>query len=184
MKKKQKIKVSRKSSRQNKAAEPKLPDLVTVMTKLVERLESLEKKTDLVISRVSALPSEVRHVCQDIQGLTSSHHLQLSQTSGHSSQQNHGLANDRKERILYKAVCADCFKNCEVPFKPSGGRPVYCPECWAIRKAGHKPQNPDMMSAPMSKRKIPGPTIQTLPEEATKKSKKVGKKSKKTKKKK
>jgi hypothetical protein len=28
-----------------------------------------------------------------------------------------------------------------VPFRPSGDRPVYCPECFAIRKAGHVPKD-------------------------------------------
>ncbi|MDD5681408.1 MAG: hypothetical protein PHI59_09245, partial [Candidatus Omnitrophica bacterium] len=28
-------------------------------------------------------------------------------------------------------------KECEVPFKPSGDRPVYCKECFSKRKAGN-----------------------------------------------
>ncbi|HII71215.1 TPA: hypothetical protein HA265_00490 [Candidatus Woesearchaeota archaeon] len=31
---------------------------------------------------------------------------------------------------LNKAVCSDCGKECEVPFKPKDGRPVYCRECY------------------------------------------------------
>jgi len=38
----------------------------------------------------------------------------------------------RKE--MHKAVCADCGKECEVPFKPDGSRPVYCQECYAKRR--------------------------------------------------
>ena len=34
----------------------------------------------------------------------------------------------------HKAVCTDCGKECEVPFKPAKNRPVYCPTCWAVRK--------------------------------------------------
>ena len=34
-------------------------------------------------------------------------------------------------REMHKAICADCGKECEVPFKPTEGRPVYCRECWA-----------------------------------------------------
>lgn len=30
----------------------------------------------------------------------------------------------------YKAVCSKCAKECEVPFKPSGDRPVFCSECF------------------------------------------------------
>ena len=30
----------------------------------------------------------------------------------------------------FKAVCADCGKDCEVPFKPTEGRPVKCNDCF------------------------------------------------------
>jgi CxxC-x17-CxxC domain-containing protein len=43
---------------------------------------------------------------------------------------------DSFNREMNKAVCADCGKNCEVPFKPTAGRPVYCRDCY--RK--HMPQ--------------------------------------------
>ena len=38
-------------------------------------------------------------------------------------------------REMHKATCADCKKECEVPFKPSGDRPIYCKECFSKRKA-------------------------------------------------
>jgi CxxC-x17-CxxC domain-containing protein len=41
------------------------------------------------------------------------------------------LTYERKE--MTKAVCAECGKECEVPFKPDGSRPVYCRECYAKR---------------------------------------------------
>lgn len=37
-------------------------------------------------------------------------------------------------REMHKATCGDCGKECEVPFKPSGARPVYCRDCFAKRK--------------------------------------------------
>ncbi|NOR49195.1 MAG: hypothetical protein GQ533_14330 [Methanosarcinaceae archaeon] len=33
-------------------------------------------------------------------------------------------------REMHKATCADCKQETEVPFKPSGDRPVYCRECF------------------------------------------------------
>jgi CxxC-x17-CxxC domain-containing protein len=33
-------------------------------------------------------------------------------------------------RQMYPAVCAQCGKDTEVPFKPSGDRPVYCSDCY------------------------------------------------------
>lgn len=35
---------------------------------------------------------------------------------------------------MHKAICGDCGKECEVPFKPSGERPVYCRECFGKHK--------------------------------------------------
>ncbi len=37
-------------------------------------------------------------------------------------------------REMHKAVCADCGKETEVPFVPSGDRPVYCQECYQKHK--------------------------------------------------
>ena len=38
---------------------------------------------------------------------------------------------DRGPREMFKATCSDCGQECEVPFKPTEGRPVYCRECYA-----------------------------------------------------
>jgi CxxC-x17-CxxC domain-containing protein len=32
-------------------------------------------------------------------------------------------------REMSKVTCSDCGKECEVPFKPTEGRPVYCQDC-------------------------------------------------------
>ncbi len=37
-------------------------------------------------------------------------------------------------REMHKATCAECKQECEVPFKPSGDRPVYCKACFSKRK--------------------------------------------------
>lgn len=33
-------------------------------------------------------------------------------------------------RKMHKAVCSNCGKDCEVPFVPTGSKPVYCSECF------------------------------------------------------
>ena len=43
-----------------------------------------------------------------------------------------GFGGGRRE--MHKATCAECKKECDVPFKPSGDRPVYCKECYSKRK--------------------------------------------------
>ncbi|MEA2054571.1 MAG: CxxC-x17-CxxC domain-containing protein [Candidatus Thermoplasmatota archaeon] len=39
----------------------------------------------------------------------------------------------RPPRKMCKAICADCGKECEVPFEPKEGKPVYCRECFRKR---------------------------------------------------
>jgi CxxC-x17-CxxC domain-containing protein len=41
---------------------------------------------------------------------------------------------DKPPKEKHKAVCSDCKQECEVPFKPTEGRPVYCRECFAKHK--------------------------------------------------
>lgn len=38
------------------------------------------------------------------------------------------------DREMHKAICSECKKECEVPFKPKEDRPVYCKDCFAKRK--------------------------------------------------
>jgi CxxC-x17-CxxC domain-containing protein len=37
-------------------------------------------------------------------------------------------------REMHKAVCSECKKECEVPFKPRDDRPIYCKDCYSKRK--------------------------------------------------
>lgn len=40
---------------------------------------------------------------------------------------------DEGPRMMHKAVCAQCGRECEVPFRPTGDRPVYCSDCFEKR---------------------------------------------------
>jgi len=37
-------------------------------------------------------------------------------------------------REMHKATCSECGQECEVPFKPTEGKPVYCKECYKKKK--------------------------------------------------
>jgi len=39
-----------------------------------------------------------------------------------------GRGGDRP--MMHRATCSECGKSCEVPFKPTGSKPVYCSECF------------------------------------------------------
>ncbi|NCN99377.1 DNA-directed RNA polymerase [Candidatus Pacearchaeota archaeon CG10_big_fil_rev_8_21_14_0_10_35_219] len=37
-------------------------------------------------------------------------------------------------REMHKTTCSECKQECEVPFKPTQGKPVYCKECYSKHK--------------------------------------------------
>jgi len=38
-------------------------------------------------------------------------------------------------REMHDAVCSSCGKNCQVPFQPSGEKPVYCSDCFQSQRS-------------------------------------------------
>jgi CxxC-x17-CxxC domain-containing protein len=109
------------------------PYLEGLMGKLLDRLVGLEKKMDTLINQSKSAQSPEAH------------------------------QPPRRERLLYEAICADCHCVCEVPFKPSEDRPVYCKKCFADRKSGG-PAKPfpiltpvAMPSKPVAKPSAPEP---------------------------
>ena len=59
---------------------------------------------------------------------------------GRSREGGYGGGDRRREggfsanRPMFKATCADCGNECEVPFEPREGRPVYCRDCYQKHK--------------------------------------------------
>lgn len=45
-----------------------------------------------------------------------------------------GFRRDFEPREMHKAKCSECGKDCEVPFKPQEGKPVYCKDCYMKKK--------------------------------------------------
>jgi len=41
---------------------------------------------------------------------------------------------DQQGRQLYSVKCANCGKQTQVPFKPTGDRPVYCRDCYMQKR--------------------------------------------------
>ena len=50
-------------------------------------------------------------------------------------------------REMHKAVCADCKKECEVPFKPTSNKPVYCRDCFSQKDRGSSDTRPSTTSS-------------------------------------
>jgi len=133
------------------------PDVADLISKMQEQLVNLEKKIDTLISKASERPSVEKHFSKPFQRFDNSHrHDPSAQATAFSRgpllripphRQDKkvpralpvGLHNGRqdssfRERAFTRVICADCQKECEVPFKPSAGRPVYCKECFSKRK--------------------------------------------------
>ena len=91
-------------------------DMIALMTKLQEQLVALDKKVDTLIFR--SINESMQPSKQPV-----------------STPPAVTRTNDQpKGRPMFTAVCADCKKECTIPFKPSGDRPVYCKDCFSRRK--------------------------------------------------
>jgi CxxC-x17-CxxC domain-containing protein len=49
-----------------------------------------------------------------------------------------GRGGDRGEVTMHKAVCDECHKSCEVPFRPSNDKPIYCNECFSSKRGNEE----------------------------------------------
>ena len=112
--------------RKSVSAEPQVePNIAALLDRMQQQLILLEKKIDILISQSSEKPSGGSNYSKHSQRFND------SQRFGRGHQDN-----NYRERSFTKAICAECKAECEVPFKPTGDRPVYCKECFAKRKEG------------------------------------------------
>lgn len=59
-----------------------------------------------------------------------------------SSDRGFGRGGDYGNRSsMHRATCAECGDVCEVPFKPTGERPVYCSNCFGNQGGGNARSN-------------------------------------------
>ncbi len=47
---------------------------------------------------------------------------------------NRGGGRDFGDKQMHKATCSECSKVCEVPFRPTGEKPIYCNDCFGAQK--------------------------------------------------
>jgi CxxC-x17-CxxC domain-containing protein len=41
---------------------------------------------------------------------------------------------DSRRPTMHKVICTECGKDCEVPFKPTGDKPVFCSDCFSRKR--------------------------------------------------
>ncbi len=46
---------------------------------------------------------------------------------------------DSRRPDMHQATCANCNKQCQVPFRPNGEKPVYCNDCFGNVRGDSKP---------------------------------------------
>jgi CxxC-x17-CxxC domain-containing protein len=115
------------------------PDILGFMTRIQEQLTALDKKMDLWIQtsqrlgRVDPVNKSLPQSNQARPPLKPS----FQQPVNAQAQANARPNDHHQGRPMFRATCADCKKECELPFKPSGDRPVYCKECFRQRKSGN-----------------------------------------------
>lgn len=56
-----------------------------------------------------------------------------------------GFGGDRDSgrHEMFSAVCSECGKDCQVPFRPTNGKPVYCSECFEKINGGRDSRRPE-----------------------------------------
>lgn len=103
------------------------PNVFGLLTRIQEQLTMLDKKVDSLMNK--SLPQSIEARPFPKSSFQQPIHAQV--------QENGRQGGYHKGRPMYRATCADCKKECELPFKPTGERPVYCKECFLHRKTSN-----------------------------------------------
>ena len=101
-------------------------DVTEVLVQIQEQLAALDKKLEAFINKSLT----------DIAGALAAQKVAAAPRPVQPSSAPI-RSQEQAWRPKFAVVCFQCGKDCEILFKPAPGRPVYCPECFAMRKAGH-----------------------------------------------
>ena len=99
--------------------------IAVLLDKVQQQLSAMEKKLDTLISQPPKRSFEKNY------SQNPPRPFNYSQRHDRGRQ-----GNGSRERTYTRVVCSECRKECEIPFKPSGDRPVYCKECFSKRRQG------------------------------------------------
>jgi CxxC-x17-CxxC domain-containing protein len=63
-----------------------------------------------------------------------------AQRDGGSTYSSYGSSSygERTQREMFSATCSGCDQEAQVPFQPSGDKPVYCSSCFQQRGGGNR----------------------------------------------
>jgi CxxC-x17-CxxC domain-containing protein len=139
-------------------------DIAAIMTQIQGQLAVLDQKLD------SFMTKSLTELAQALAASKPAARLPVFTPAPARAPQNE----HPPRRPMYAVVCFECGKDTEIPFKPSGNRPVYCKECFAKRKGQPAPvssavsftaapsavsgQEPVVVPAPMTRSTMKAPT--------------------------
>ena len=58
-------------------------------------------------------------------------------SSGGGYSSGGGGGYDRGPREMFSATCSSCGREAQVPFRPSGSKPVYCSDCFTSQRRSY-----------------------------------------------
>src|SRR3989338_562175 len=61
--------------------------------------------------------------------------------SGGFDRGNSSRSRGSEDRAMHEAICGKCGSECEVHFKPTEGKPVYCSDCFKKRGSSESPES-------------------------------------------
>ena len=64
---------------------------------------------------------------------------------GYGDRESSGFG-ERKQLEMHDAVCDKCGKPCQLPFRPTQGKPVYCSDCFRNKDSYEGPRSSSSVS--------------------------------------
>jgi CxxC-x17-CxxC domain-containing protein len=58
-------------------------------------------------------------------------------SSGGDSYGGYTDRGDRGTREMFSATCSSCGREAQVPFRPTGSKPVYCSDCFSTQRRSY-----------------------------------------------
>lgn len=118
-------------------------DVAGMMVQIQEQLAVMNEKLDSFMTKSLTELAQAMAAAKPVVRIAPP----APQTQGPVRPTQHKFLNQRQ---MYAVVCYECGKDAELPFKPSGDRPVFCPECFAARKGRTPPApvTPGKLSSP------------------------------------
>jgi len=98
-------------------------DLSGAIGKIQQQLTFLEQKLDTLIAKSAEKPAERKEYGRPPRRFDNSFRRDRGDRE-----------NSFRDKSFTKAICAECKTECEVPFRPTGDRPVYCKDCFSKRR--------------------------------------------------